>query len=39
MKYEKIDASGSLICGQNFSEDAKEDIYDLDGKMISSTSK
>lgn len=39
MKYENIDANGSLICGQNFSDDATEDIYDLDGKMISSTSK
>ena len=39
MKYEKVDANGSLICGQNFLEDATEDIYGLDGKIISSTSK
>lgn len=39
MRYEKIDANGSLVCGQNFLENATEDIYDLGGKMISSTSK
>lgn len=39
MRYEKIEANGTLVCGQNFSEDATEDIYDLDGNLISSTSK
>lgn len=39
MKYEKVEVSGNIICAQNFLEDATEDIYDLDGKLISSTSK
>ncbi len=39
MRYEKIEANGTLVCGHNFSEDVTEDIYDLDGNLISSTSK